>query len=250
MEALVSARRPLKVHEVQAILSIRLNDKSIDLESRRYLHHLKDLCGPIIDVAADGTVELVHSTAKKSVQGKPVSPNSANDVRYLDENHSAFLDTTSAAGRLTELSASYLSFDCFANTLAELDITTAMRRGDYALQDYAVCNWIPHILDLRQRAGSTEILLERLSQLWKQGLSHRYSNLPDKEEGAGSGPICEESWKHLDELQEKCCNYAFDGVHQGKCLFSPPQTSLRIYRLHSTDSGNHIENQVHDRDSI
>lgn len=177
------------------------------------------------------------------------SPNCANDIRYLDENHSAFLDTTSAAGKLTELSVSYLSFDCFASTLAEPDLTTAMRRGDYALQDYAVCNWIPHILDLRQRAGSTEILLERLSQLWKQGLSHRYSNPPDKE-GAGSDPIWEESWKHLDELQEKCCNYACDDVHQSKCLFSPPQTSLRIYRLHSADSGNHIENQVHDRDSI
>lgn len=227
MEALVSARRPLKVHEVQAILSIRLNDKSIDLESRRYLHHLKDLCGPIIDVAADGTVDLVHSTAKKSVQGKRVSLSSANDVRYLDENHSAFLDTTSAAGKLTELSVSYLSFDCFASTLAEPDLATAMQRGDYALQDYAVCNWIPHILDLRRRAGNTDILLERLSQLWMQDLSHRYSNRHsnrlDKEENAESDPISRESWKHLDELQKKCSDYASDGVHQGKCLSQLPK---------------------------
>jgi hypothetical protein len=223
LETLVSARRPLKVYEVQAILSIRLSDKSIDLESRRYLHHLKDLCGPIIDVAADGTVDLVHSTAKKSVQRKRVSLNSANDVRYLDENHSAFLDTTSATGKLTELSVTYLSFDCFASTLAELDLTTAMRRGDYALQDYAVCNWIPHILDLRQRTGNTEFLLERLYQLWKQDLSHRYSNHLDKEEGAESDPMSRQSWKHLDELQKKCSDYAFDGVHQGKCLFQLPK---------------------------
>jgi hypothetical protein len=65
LEAVVSARSPLKLHEVQAILSVRLDDKSIDLENRRYVDHLKVLCGPIVEVAPDDTVDLVHSTAKK-----------------------------------------------------------------------------------------------------------------------------------------------------------------------------------------
>jgi hypothetical protein len=65
LEMVVAARRPLKLHEIQGILSIRLDDKSIDIENRRYLHHLKELCGPIIEVTDDGTVELVHTTAKK-----------------------------------------------------------------------------------------------------------------------------------------------------------------------------------------
>lgn len=61
----MAARRPLKLHEIQGILSIRLDDKSIDIENRRYLHHLKELCGPIIEVTDDETVELVHATARK-----------------------------------------------------------------------------------------------------------------------------------------------------------------------------------------
>ena len=65
LESMVSARRPLKLHEIQGILSIRLDHRNIDFENRRCLLHLKELCGPIIEITADGTVDFVHSSAKK-----------------------------------------------------------------------------------------------------------------------------------------------------------------------------------------
>lgn len=64
---LMAARRPMKLHEIQGILSIRPEDKSINLEKRKYVHHLKELCGSIVEVGADETVDLVHTTARKSV---------------------------------------------------------------------------------------------------------------------------------------------------------------------------------------
>ena len=67
LESVVSTRRPLKLHEIQGILSIRLDYRNIDFENRRCVLHLKELCGPIIEITADGTVEFVHSSAKKSV---------------------------------------------------------------------------------------------------------------------------------------------------------------------------------------
>ena len=61
------AKRSLWLHEIQGALSIRLDDKSIDLENRKIRKHLKEICGPIVEVHEDGGVELIHHTAKTSV---------------------------------------------------------------------------------------------------------------------------------------------------------------------------------------
>ena len=61
---LTSTRRTLKLYEIQAMFSICLEDKSVDFENREYVNHLKDLCGPIVEVREDDSVELVHGTAK------------------------------------------------------------------------------------------------------------------------------------------------------------------------------------------
>lgn len=74
LELLITARRPLKVHEIQGALSIRLEDSSVDFARRRLLtpssqscgsNPFSELCGPIIEVHADETASLVHLTAKQ-----------------------------------------------------------------------------------------------------------------------------------------------------------------------------------------
>jgi hypothetical protein len=67
LEILSCARRTLSVHEIQGMLSVRTDKKSIDFNNRRYLEHFKELCGPLVDVHSDETLELVHATAKKLV---------------------------------------------------------------------------------------------------------------------------------------------------------------------------------------
>jgi len=49
------------------MLSVRTDKKNIDFNNRRYLEHFKELCGPLVDVHSDDTLELVHATAKKLV---------------------------------------------------------------------------------------------------------------------------------------------------------------------------------------
>ena len=61
------AKRTLWLHEIQGALAIRLEDKSIDFESRKLRKHLKELCGAIVEVHEDDTVELIHPTAKMLV---------------------------------------------------------------------------------------------------------------------------------------------------------------------------------------
>lgn len=61
---LVCAKRPLKMHEVQTMKSIDLDKRTVEFERRRFRVHLKDLCESLVDVREDGTIDLVHKTAK------------------------------------------------------------------------------------------------------------------------------------------------------------------------------------------
>jgi hypothetical protein len=59
------AKRSLKMHEVQTMKSIDLDSRSVQLELRQFRVHPKDLCESLVDVREDGTIELVHMTAKR-----------------------------------------------------------------------------------------------------------------------------------------------------------------------------------------
>ena len=61
---LVCAKRPLKWHEIQGAVSIDVRSETVDFEDRRLRVSSKDLCGSLVEVLEDGTVELIHLTAK------------------------------------------------------------------------------------------------------------------------------------------------------------------------------------------
>lgn len=67
LETILTARRPLKLHEIQGALSINVEDSSVDFAKRRSLAPLGDVCGPIVEIHADDTIALVHPTAKQYV---------------------------------------------------------------------------------------------------------------------------------------------------------------------------------------
>jgi hypothetical protein len=61
---LVCAKRSLRIHEVQMMKSIDLDRRAVEFERRHFRVYLKDLCESLVDVSEDGTVELVHMTAR------------------------------------------------------------------------------------------------------------------------------------------------------------------------------------------
>lgn len=61
---LVCAKRSLKMYELQTMKSIDLKRRAVQFDQRRFRVDLKDLCESLIDVREDGTIELVHLSAK------------------------------------------------------------------------------------------------------------------------------------------------------------------------------------------
>lgn len=64
---LVYAKRSLKMHEVQTLRSVDFEKRAVEFERRRLRVHVKDLCESLVDVREDGSIELVHTTAKTYV---------------------------------------------------------------------------------------------------------------------------------------------------------------------------------------
>lgn len=65
LDMLTVATRSLKIHEIQGAFSINLEDGNINFEKRKSVTPLEDLLGPIVEVHADGSVNLIHPTARE-----------------------------------------------------------------------------------------------------------------------------------------------------------------------------------------
>lgn len=61
---LCSTKRPLRWHEIQAAKAINLDDQCVEWERRRFRVEPQDLCGSLVALSGDGTVDFVHSTAR------------------------------------------------------------------------------------------------------------------------------------------------------------------------------------------
>ncbi|KAH8708495.1 hypothetical protein GQ44DRAFT_627937 [Phaeosphaeriaceae sp. PMI808] len=119
---LVCAKRSLKMHEVQTMKSIDVDRRAVDFERRHFRVHPKELCESLVDVRDDGTVELVHTTA-----------------RFFLTNNS-FLDVVAEELHLATLCLNYLNLPSFT-TPSE----PAVLGGEYGFMEYAVLYWLRHI---------------------------------------------------------------------------------------------------------
>ncbi|PNP85104.1 hypothetical protein FNYG_01629 [Fusarium nygamai] len=61
---LVCAKRPLKWHEIQSLKSINLDEQSVDFARHKFFVSGKDLAGSLVELRSDGTLELIHVSAK------------------------------------------------------------------------------------------------------------------------------------------------------------------------------------------
>lgn len=61
---LVCAKRPLEWREIQAAVAIDIEEETVDFHGRQWMVNAKDLCGSLVETRSDGSLEMVHTTAK------------------------------------------------------------------------------------------------------------------------------------------------------------------------------------------
>lgn len=124
LEWLVLARKPLRWREIQVLKSMDLDQQSIDFHRQGFLvKDPRDICGSFVEVRDDGSVELIHLTAR---------------LFLVDEG---LVDPLQGDIRMASRCINYLNFPLFVNTPLEHDI----RRGDYGFMEYSVIHWVRHL---------------------------------------------------------------------------------------------------------
>ncbi|KAE8443985.1 hypothetical protein EG329_001209 [Mollisiaceae sp. DMI_Dod_QoI] len=141
---LVCAKRPLKLHEVQTMKSINLEQRTVEFERRRFRVDPKDLCETLVDVRPDGSIELVYLTARV----------------YLLKSKT--LDIVAEEIRLATLCVDYLNLPCFTHPLRFSN--EAVLGGNYGFMEYAILNWVRH---LEAGLSSRSIPAELIKGLFK-----------------------------------------------------------------------------------
>ncbi|KAI9157913.1 hypothetical protein HJFPF1_05898 [Paramyrothecium foliicola] len=126
---LICSRRPLKWHELQAVLSMRVDENGALQHSPidRLCCDIREVCGSLIRVVGN-TIEFIHETVETYVIG---NQNLNRGILEAD---------------VTLFCLSYISHHCFSNAVDEATMIRYVDEGLYAFQDYAVAKWDSHLI--------------------------------------------------------------------------------------------------------
>ncbi|KAI9819644.1 MAG: hypothetical protein M1827_007094 [Pycnora praestabilis] len=144
LKVMVTSKRPLRIHELQGALCVRLGNQGLDFEKRRSVTPVHEGYGSLVEKHSDDTIDFVHPTAKQ----------------YLVQFGSfPFINLSTAELSMASLCCNYLTHDCFSSRLQAPSIEDHVRAGDYSFQEYATMHWLEHARigkGLGNRVASTD----------------------------------------------------------------------------------------------
>ncbi|RGP70131.1 early growth response 1-b [Fusarium sporotrichioides] len=124
---LVCAKRPLRWHEMQAILCFDERELKVDFENKMMRKDVEKYLGSIIHVLDGDNIRLIHSSARHHIiQNK-----------YIQEKL--------VQCQLATTCLRYLTVSCFGNSYISTQRSEHAKGGWFAFQDYACSQWLYHI---------------------------------------------------------------------------------------------------------
>ncbi|TDZ18863.1 Early growth response protein 1 [Colletotrichum orbiculare MAFF 240422] len=135
---LVCAHRPLKWHEIQAILAFDPDSQVVDFDMGMIREdNIDDFLGSLVQVLKGDNIRLLHSTAREHLV----------NTRYIRAE--------SVQCDLAALCLRYLSLRCFAAPdYPEDERRTDIVHGYFSFQDYATAQWWKHVTSVIQHCRS------------------------------------------------------------------------------------------------
>ncbi|KAI1358262.1 hypothetical protein F5Y08DRAFT_333252 [Xylaria arbuscula] len=133
------SKRPLRWHEIQAGITIDLQEQRINGVNDRLVHDCKDLLSSLIIIRTDDVVDLVHPTLKQFLfQNKHVQESKVHQ-------------------ELCNLCVEYLCFPIVSSKTIGNSLDAAVQAGAFAFYDYAVAHWVEHLLSWLPHSTEGEI---------------------------------------------------------------------------------------------
>ncbi|KAJ8132836.1 hypothetical protein O1611_g785 [Lasiodiplodia mahajangana] len=239
------ARRPLKWAEVQGAVCIDLDNQVVDY-ARMLSESPKGLFASLIEIGKDGTVELIHETAREYI--------CRNIIKSRETNYSLAIV---CLGYLTmpQLDIKGLKTDG--------DVAVNVANGTYCFYDYASACWAMHLqegISGLQTGSELSQLLEILETFMELHWSRTHKPLQDLKRSSryGQGPSADEAldlWQVTEKIRsaledtyepryEEADLQRFYGRNRFKC---PRVNCLRYYQGFSTLERRQHHLNKHDR---
>ncbi|KGO58231.1 hypothetical protein PEX2_067410 [Penicillium expansum] len=245
---LVCAKRQLWWREVQGAVSIDLETEDVDPESRQWILDFRDICDSLVEVRTDGSLELVHSTAKLQVPSKFLVQSKLVNVRREELN-------------MARLCVGYLALPGFETSQPDESILVLINHGYYSFLDYAACFWSLHLqeglkcsIDRETAVSLVEVLSKFLESHYRS--SEKEINIPSSAHELERRLQEHDAWSASGQFLD-----AFVSTQKQLCCFSEDATSndsldipcviARIRKLlETTASGNQDDTKVDPKDEL
>ncbi|KAF4555645.1 NACHT domain-containing protein 1 [Elsinoe fawcettii] len=133
---LVCARRAMKWHEIQCAVSIDPDAGTVNTW-KRFATDAKSICGSLIDVKSDSTVELVHGTTRRYL---------------LDSKH---VNEIKGHLNVARVCLDQFSMEAYGRTIEDDQLTQYVRTGTFAFAEYALTSWVHHMVAAFTRPQSS-----------------------------------------------------------------------------------------------
>ncbi|GAB1314542.1 Zinc finger protein (Fragment) [Madurella fahalii] len=124
---LVCAKRPLKWHEMQSILSYDPVNQRVDFDNKMLRQNAKKYLGSLVHVLDGDHIRIIHSTAR----------------RYIVQNE--HINEQAVQCELTVLCLKYLCLLSLSNGYDEPQRQNKAKLGWFSFQDYACSQWHSHV---------------------------------------------------------------------------------------------------------
>lgn len=124
---LVCAKRPLRWHEMQSILSYNPDQQKVDFDNRMLRQDANKYLGSLVQVLDGGHFRIVHSTAR----------------RYIIQNR--YINDQAVYCELAVICLRYLCLLTESNHYDDEERREKVKLGWFSFQDYACSQWHSHI---------------------------------------------------------------------------------------------------------
>ena len=157
---LCAARRPVSVYEVIDGIALDFDQRELcsKWKIQNFYHHMVDLCAPLIEVAPNQTLQIVHFSAKEHLLDSRSGPFIQEGFAHFDISKSCIINLTSAVDFVPGLT-----------TYSEKDLERRVAEGRYGLNDFAREHWADHFLhcmaDQNMSSDDKTLLFDEIKKL-------------------------------------------------------------------------------------
>jgi tetratricopeptide (TPR) repeat protein len=146
-----TATRPMTVEELSVALAIEPGSKALDEGEiiLRLENDIRELCGPMLKIMDDRTVQVVHRSVKEMLHRSAPYTNGASTIADENQKYLITLTPENEHTRLASSCITYLAYDEYRK--AEF-LQQILRLGDVSpiartqpLIEYATLHWVTHL---------------------------------------------------------------------------------------------------------